>query len=79
MNEIATLVSTIGFPIVACIGVAWFIREDSKAEREENAKRESRYLDTIDKFGDTLEKVNNTMISMDKRLEMIEKGGIVNE
>lgn len=79
MNEIATLVSTIGFPIVACIGVAWFIREDRKAEREENSKREERYLNTIDKFGDTLEKVNNTMISMDKRLEMLEKVGKVNE
>lgn len=76
MNEIATLVSTIGFPIVACIGVAWFIREDRKAEREENSKREERYLNTIDKFGDTLEKVNNTMISMDKRLEMLEKGNL---
>lgn len=75
MNEIATLISTIGFPIVACVGVAWYLKEDRKAEREENARREERYLNTIDKFGDTLEKVNNTMISMDKRLEMLEKGG----
>ena len=26
MNDIATLISTLGFPIVACIGLAWFCR-----------------------------------------------------
>ena len=26
MNDIATLISTVGFPIVACIGLAWFCR-----------------------------------------------------
>lgn len=26
MNEIATLISTIGFPIVACLGLAWFCK-----------------------------------------------------
>lgn len=26
MNDVATLISTLGFPIVACIGLAWFCR-----------------------------------------------------
>ena len=26
MNDIATLISTLGFPIVACVGLAWFCR-----------------------------------------------------
>ena len=26
MSEISTLISTVGFPIVACIGLAWFCK-----------------------------------------------------
>ena len=26
MNEVMTMVSTLGFPIVACIGLAWFCK-----------------------------------------------------
>ena len=26
MNEIATLISTLGFPIVACVGLGWFCK-----------------------------------------------------
>lgn len=26
MNEVATLISTLGFPIVACIGLGWFCK-----------------------------------------------------
>lgn len=74
MNELVNVISSIGFPIVACIGVAWYIANDRKAEREENSKREERYLNTIDKFGDSLDRVNQTMLVMDKRLELLEKG-----
>ena len=26
MGEIATIISTVGFPIAACIGMAWFVK-----------------------------------------------------
>ena len=26
MNEIATLISTVGFPIAACVGMGWFVK-----------------------------------------------------
>lgn len=26
MNDIVTMISTLGFPIVACIGLAWFCK-----------------------------------------------------
>lgn len=26
MNDIATMISTLGFPIVACIGLGWFCK-----------------------------------------------------
>ena len=73
MNDIVSIISSVGFPIVACLGVAIFVANDRKADREESIKREERYINTIDKFGDSLDRINATMQSMDKRLEMLEK------
>ena len=72
MNEIANLVSSLGFPIV-CVGACgyfiWFI---IKAEREENQKREEKYIETINNFSVVMEKVNENLINNNKRLEYIE-------
>ena len=73
MNEISTLITNLGFPIVCVLGCAYFIWYMVKQEREENAKREERYLTTIDKFTTVLEKVNENLATNNKRLEYIEK------
>ena len=73
MSEISTLITNLGFPIVCVLGCAYFIWYMVKQEREENAKREERYLETIDKFTVVLEKVNENLATNNKRLEYIEK------
>ena len=73
MQEVSTLITNLGFPIVCVLGCAYFIWYMVKQEREENAKREERYLATIDKFTDVLEKVNENLVTNNKRLEYIEK------
>ena len=73
MSEVSTLITNLGFPIVCVLGCAYFIWYMTKQEREENAKREERYLTTIDKFTDVLEKVNENLATNNKRLEYIEK------
>lgn len=73
MSEVTTLITNLGFPIVAVLGCAYFIWYMVKQEREENTKREERYLSTIDKFTVVLEKVNENLVTNNKRLEYIEK------
>ena len=73
MQEVSTLITNLGFPIVAVLGCAYFIWYMVKQEREENTKREERYLATIDKFTTVLEKVNENLSTNNKRLEYIEK------
>ena len=72
MNEVVNLITNLGFPIVCVIGCAYFINYIIKAEREENQKREEKYIETINKFSDVLEKVNDNLSANNKRLEYIE-------
>ena len=71
-EDITNLVTTLGFPIVCVIACAYFINYIIKAEREENQKREEKYIETINKFSDVLEKVNDNLSANNKRLEYIE-------
>ena len=67
-----TLITNLGFPIVCVIGCAYFINYIIKAERSENQKREEKYIDTINKFSVVLEKVNDNLSAINKRLEYFE-------
>ena len=72
LEEITNLVTTLGFPIVCVIGCAYFINYIIKAERDENQKREEKYIETINKFSVVLEKVNDNLSAINKRLEYFE-------
>ena len=72
MDEVTSLITNLGFPIVCVIACAYFINYIIKAEREENQKREEKYIETINKFSDVLEKVNDNLSANNKRLEYIE-------
>ena len=72
LEEITKLITTLGFPIVCVIGCAYFINYIIKAERDENQKREEKYIDTIYKFSVVLEKVNDNLSAINKRLEYFE-------
>ena len=72
MDEIAKLITNLGFPIVCVIACAYFINYIIKAEREENKRREEKYIETINKFSVVLEKVNDNLSAINKRLEYFE-------
>ena len=72
IKEISEAITTLGFPIICVIGCAYFINNIIKAEREENQKREEKYIETINQFSVVLDKVNENMITNNKRLEYIE-------
>ena len=72
MSELTNLITNLGFPIVCVIACAYFINYIIKSEREENQRREEKYIETINKFSDVLEKVNDYLSANNKRLEYIE-------
>ena len=72
MNDVINIITNLGFPIVCVIACAYFINYIIKAEREENKRREEKYIETINKFSTVLEKVNDNLSTNNKRLEYIE-------
>ena len=72
MNDVINLITNLGFPIVCVIACAYFINYIIKAEREENKRREEKYIETINKFSVVLEKVNDNLSAINKRLEYFE-------
>ena len=72
IEEITSAITTLGFPIVCVIACAYFINYIIKAEREENQKREEKYIETINQFSVVMDKVNDNLIANNKRLEYIE-------
>lgn len=81
---ITSLISTIGFPIVAVLGCAIFIYKIVTAQREdynnrikaieENAtQREDKLYEQLEGFNDSLQKFNETLIKIDSRLANLEK------
>ena len=72
IEEITGAITTLGFPIICVIGCAYFINNIIKSEREENQKREEKYIETINNFSIVMEKVNENLINNNKRLEYIE-------
>lgn len=69
MNEVMTMISTLGFPIVACVGLAWFCKYmldqqqknvDKMFEMYDKSNAENREAikactDAINKLSDKLE------------------------
>lgn len=41
MNEIITAISTVGFPIVFCLILFWYLREETNSHKEEVAELKS--------------------------------------
>ena len=61
MDQVLNAISTVGFPIAMCGAFGYVLAYIIK-----------KMLTQIDAFGVSLDKFNNTLISMDKRLEHIE-------
>ena len=72
IQEVTELITNLGFPIICVIACGYFINYIIKAEREENQKREEKYIETINQFSVVMDKVNDNLIANNKRLEYIE-------
>ena len=72
MDQALNAISTVGFPIASCLLYMYYIYKDKNQSREENLKREDKLIEQISSFNEILNHFNDTLISLDKRIEHIE-------
>lgn len=63
------LISTLGFPIVACLALGFFIKYIFDINREDRTKMEEKYETLVDK---TTEAIKNNTVAL---IQLIEKIG----
>ena len=72
MNDIVNIISTVGFPICSCLLYMGYIYKDKQQTREEHLKREDKLMEQIARFNEIMDNFNDTLISLDNRIEHIE-------
>lgn len=71
MNDILTAISTVGFPIVACLGLGWFVKYQTDQNNAEVAEMRKEHIDEIAKVTEAL---NNNTLAIQRLTDLITKG-----
>lgn len=70
MTELLNLIPTIGFPVIACCGMAWYFRELIKNFMEREEREAERHKEETDKFAESL---NNNTIVLQKLCDRLDR------
>ncbi len=71
MNELMQFISAVGFPIVACVGMGWFVKYQTDQNTAEVATMRKEHLEEITKVTEAL---NNNTLAIQRLTDMIQKG-----
>jgi len=70
VNDIVTIITTVGFPIVACGGMAWYVKYITDKNREEMNAERAQHNEEMVKVTEAL---NNNTLAIQKLTDYIEK------
>ena len=72
--DIATLLGSYAFPIVACIAMAWYCKDTSDKNREDTKALNEQHSKEMNAFKDEIkEALNNNTIALTKLCERLER------
>ena len=70
------LIGTLGFPIVACICMAIYVKDITKTNREDVLELNRQHSEEMNAFKDEIkEALNNNTVALTKLCERLDKGG----
>ena len=64
------LISSVGFPIVACLGMGWYVKYQTDSYREEVKDMQREHKEEIQKMSDAL---NNNTDALRKLCDKLDK------
>lgn len=68
-NTVVTLIGSLGFPIVACLGMAWFFAKVNDNYRSDIKEMNSQHKEEMDKM---TEAINNNTLVIQKLIDRME-------
>lgn len=82
MQDIITIIQTVGFPIACAIAMFLMLQSEQKAHREESAKLSETITDLKASFSDAIhdqenqmvEAINNNTLVIQKLIDKLDKG-----
>ena len=72
VNNIVTIITTVGFPIVACGGMAWYVKYITDRNREDIKEERDQHDQEMKKVTEAL---NNNTLAIQKLTDYIERSG----
>lgn len=72
MNDIVTMITTVGFPIVACLFMGWYVKYQTDNYRSEVKDMQKEHKDEIQKVTEAL---NNNTLALQRLCDRMEKEG----
>lgn len=70
MGEVTQLITSVGFPIAACIGMAWYVKYQTDQNKSEIKEIRETYAMKVEKATEAL---NNNTIAINKLAERLDK------
>lgn len=78
METWVQLIGTLGFPIVACISMALYVKEQTKNNREDVKELNAQHSQEMATFKDEIkEALNNNTIALTKLCEKLDGKGVI--
>lgn len=72
MNDIVTMITTVGFPIVACLFMGWYVKYQTDNYRSEVKDMQKEHKEEIQKVTEAL---NNNTLALQRLCDKMEKDG----
>lgn len=69
VQVITNLITTVGFPIVCCLGLGWFFYKFINQQMQDNNNREQRLINCLDNQNTVLSNINTNMDKMSITLD----------
>lgn len=70
--DFITFIENLGFPVAVAAASGVFIYKTQQQNREDSIRREDRMYNQLEKFGDSMDKFNETLTTIDSRLHELE-------
>ena len=71
VNDIVTIITSVGFPIFACGAMGWYVKHISDQHRDDQAKEREQHAEEVKA---TTEAINNNTLAIQKLTDYMERG-----